>query len=226
MSMGDISNRKVLIRVDFNVPVHKGKITDITRIRSCIPTIQYFLEKNASVILLSHFGRPKNKEKHFSLNLLINLLSTLLKTKVLFSSDIINTNKNLEFQHLKPGQVLLLENLRFYSGETTNDVHFAKLLSTYGDIYVNDAFGVSHREHASVSAIHNFFKNQKYKGLLLEQELFHLTELKNNYKKPYTIIVGGSKIGSKIHMLETFLNIADNILIGGGMAFPFIKYLG
>ena len=120
----------------------------------------------------------------------------------------------------------MLENLRFYSGETTNDVHFAKLLSTYGDIYVNDAFGVSHREHASVSAIHNFFKNQKYKGLLLEQELFHLTELKNNYKKPYTIIVGGSKIGSKIHMLETFLNIADNILIGGGMAFPFIKYLG
>ena len=123
-------------------------------------------------------------------------------------------------------RIRLLENLRFYPGEKNNEIEFSKLLSDYGEIYINDAFGVSHRKHASVSRIHKFFPNKKYKGLLLELELKELKKLRTNPKNPYTVIIGGAKIGSKIHMLKAFLNIADNILIGGGMAFPFIKYLG
>ena len=217
-----MSIKKVLIRVDFNVPINKGQITDLTRIKLTVPTIKYFLQKGMSVVLISHLGRPKKKEKSLSLKILIDPLSQLLKQKVFFSQEL-TTNK---INKLNSGEVLLLENLRFYEGETTNDLHFAKLLSKQGDIYVNDAFGVAHREHASVLAIQNFFPNQTYKGLLLDKELRTLEKLKVNYQKPYTLIVGGSKIGSKIHMLETFLNRADWILVGGGMAFPFIKHLG
>ncbi|MDG2436187.1 MAG: phosphoglycerate kinase [Polaribacter sp.] len=222
MSLSYNKAKRVLIRVDFNVPINKGKITDLTRIKSSLPTINYFLKKGMAVVLMSHLGRPKNKENSLSLKTLITPLSNLLKQNILFSSDIIQNS----FKNLNAGEVLLLENLRFYPGEVKNDLNFSKLLSTYGDIYVNDAFGVAHREHSSVSGILNFFQNETYKGFLLDKELSHLEQLKNNYKQPYTLIVGGSKIGSKIHMLEAFLNKANSILIGGGMAFPFIKYLG
>jgi len=214
-----------LIRVDFNVPVHKGKILDLTRIKAAIPTIEHCLQSGMSVVLMSHFGRPKGLDRSLSLKLLIEPLSKLLKQKVCFYSSI--TKKGDEkTQNLNPGTVVLLENLRFYSGEIANDLLFAKKLATYGDIYINDAFGASHRDHASISAIKTFFTAEtKFKGLLLHKELKELNKLKTA-RSPYTVIVGGAKIGSKIHILKSFLNIADNILIGGGMAFPFIKELG
>ena len=215
---------RVLIRVDYNVPIENEKILDLTRIQSSIPTIEYFLKKKMKIFLISHLGRPKKRDSKHSLKKLIKPLKKLLGINVGFIPDI-TTKPKIPIQ-TTDCQIFLLENLRFYSGETENDLQFAKVLAKYGDIYVNDAFGVSHRNHASVSAIHKFFTSNMYKGFLLESELKELQNLKINTKKPYTVIVGGSKIGSKIHMLKTFLNIADNILIGGGMAFPFIKCLG
>ncbi|MBF24968.1 MAG: phosphoglycerate kinase [Flavobacteriales bacterium] len=218
------SVNKVLIRVDFNVPIKQGKVIDLTRIESAIPTIKYFLDKKMNVFLMSHLGRPLKQESKYSLKQIIPSIEKLLTKKVKFVKDINGNVRNLLSKN--KNQIFLLENLRFYSGEKENNVQFAELLSKYGDIYVNDAFGVSHRHHASVSAIGNFFLNKKFKGLLVKKELDELSQLNQNNKRPFTIIVGGSKIGSKIHLLKTFLNKADNILIGGGMAFPFIKFLG
>jgi len=219
--------KRVLIRVDFNVPIYNGKITDTTRIKYSLPTIKYFLELGMRVIIMSHLGRPTLKrEDNLSLKVVLNSLSELLNyQKVSFFPDINEEFAQKTLETIQPGDVCLLENLRFFQGEQENDAKFAQLLSQFGDIYVNDAFGVCHREHASVSKIHEFFK-QKHKGFLLEKELLQLEKLQKNPKKPYTVIVGGSKIGSKIHMLQAFLHVADYILIGGGMAFPFIKYLG
>ena len=220
--------KRILIRVDFNVPIHDGKIIDTTRIVSSLPTINYFIKLGMRVILISHLGRPtENREMALSLKQLIQPLSGLLNNKkVHFLSDITHELAQKTLEILQPGDVCLLENLRFFSGEKANDDTFAQLLSQFGDFYINDAFGVCHRKHASVSSIHHFFKKKTYKGFLLEKELLELEKLQKKPKKPYTIIVGGAKIGSKIHMLQAFLNVADYILIGGGMAFPFIKYLG
>ena len=217
-------SQTALIRVDFNVPVKNGKIIDFTRINAAEKTIRYFLDNGFRVVLMSHLGRPKDRDIDYTLELLIDSLKKIFKTNVIFSPNIIENDKL--YQALSQGEILLLENLRFYDGEANNDPSFSKLLSNYGDIYVNDAFGVSHRDHASISGIHQFFKEKKYKGFLLEKELSALNQLKQSPKHPYTVLIGGSKIGSKIHILRTFLNVADNILIGGGMAFPFIKYLG
>ena len=215
--------KKVLIRVDFNVPVHNGVITDLSRIKLALPTIRHFLNLGMSVVLMSHFGRPNGLDMNYSLKFLIKPLSTLLSQKVLFSSDI----RDLDVVNsIKHRDVLLLENLRFYSEEIENNVGFAELLSKYGDVYVNDAFGTSHRQHASIQKIQEFFPNESYMGFLLEKEIRELKKIQRSSLKPHTVIVGGSKIGSKIHMLKTFLNKADNILIGGGMAFPFIKHMG
>tara|TARA_B100001250_G_scaffold378798_1_gene368921 strand:+ start:235 stop:1416 length:1182 start_codon:yes stop_codon:yes gene_type:complete len=216
--------KNILIRVDYNVPIQNDIILDLNRIESSLPTIRYFLKHNKKIILMSHLGRPKGLDKNYSLEKLIKPLEKLLGLKVLFIPEITSESVNLISNKLY--SIVLLENLRFYPGEKTNDIEFARLLSNCGDIYINDAFGVSHRNHASVSAITQFFENQKYKGLLLESELRALNKLKQSTINPYTIIVGGSKIGSKIYMLQSFLNVADNIIIGGGMAFPFIKYLG
>lgn len=216
-------NQRVLIRVDFNVPVNNGTITDASRINSALPTIRHFLNLGMSIVLMSHFGRPNGFDDNYSLKFLVAHLSKLLNQKVLFSSDI----RDLDVLNLiKPGEILLLENLRFYSEETQNDGVFAELLSKYGDVYVNDAFGTSHRKHASIQKIQEFFPNKSYMGFLLEKEVSELKKIQKSSLAPQTVIVGGSKIGSKIHMLKTFLNKADNILIGGGMAFPFIKYMG
>ena len=215
------SIKRVLIRVDYNVPIHNGVISDLTRIQATIPTINFFLNLGKQIILISHLGRPKGNDQNYSLKVIVKQLSKLLNRTVFFYSDWLTNTINLDNQP----DVILLENLRFYSGEKNNDTFFAKRLSKYGDIYVNDAFGVSHRHHASTFGILQFFE-QKYKGFLLSKEIQELTALINNKKKPFTVLVGGSKIGSKIHILEAFLDIADNILIGGGMAFPFIKQSG
>ena len=222
MIKNSILSSKVLIRVDYNVPIKNESLLDLNRIEASMPTIQHYLKQNKKIVLMSHFGRPKGRDLNYSLIKIMPALEKLLKTKVSFVADITGSTDNREYN----SPVTLLENLRFYPGEKKNDIEFAKILSSYGEIYVNDAFGVCHRKHASVSAITNFFPTKKYKGILLEKELTELKKLKNNSIKPYTIIVGGSKIGSKIHILKSFLNVADNIIIGGGMAFPFIKYLG
>ncbi|MAQ31131.1 MAG: phosphoglycerate kinase [Flavobacteriales bacterium] len=217
-----IESQKVLMRVDYNVPIKNGMIMDLTRIESTLPTINYLLKNKCQIVLMSHLGRPKGKDTTLSLKSLIKPLEKLLNREIIFLKDIDKEN----IENIGPGKVGLLENLRFYKGELENDINFCKKLSRYGNIYVNDAFGVCHRAHASTSGIHAFFTNKIFKGFLLETELTQLKKLKNNVINPYTIIVGGSKIGSKIHLLKTFLDIADNIIIGGGMAFPFIKYLG
>tara|TARA_Y100000766_G_scaffold255869_1_gene242249 strand:+ start:348 stop:1526 length:1179 start_codon:yes stop_codon:yes gene_type:complete len=215
------SIKRVLMRVDYNVPINNGVISDLTRIQATIPTINFFLNLGKQVVLMSHLGRPKAESLKYSLKILVKPLSGLLKRDVFFYKDWLTSQINLDDQP----DVVLLENLRFYSGEINNDKVFAENLSRHGDIYVNDAFGVSHRYHASTFGILSFFK-KKYKGFLLSKEIKELTALKNNTKTPFTVLVGGSKIGSKIHILKTFLGIADNILIGGGMAFPFVKKNG
>ena len=219
MSINFPSTQTALVRVDYNVPIKNKEILDLTRIEASLPTINYLLQNNMTIVLMSHLGRPKSRDMEYSLKILIKPLEKLIKKDVVFL-------ENLDNIELPRGGVGLLENLRFYPGETNNDAEFSKKLSQLGDIYINDAFSASHRAHASTSGIHSFFPKNKYKGLLLDFELHQIRKLKNNPKAPYTIIVGGSKIGSKIQMLQTFLNIADNILIGGGMAFPFIKYMG
>jgi len=219
MSINFPSTQTALVRVDYNVPIKNKEILDLTRIEASLPTINYLLQNNMTIVLMSHLGRPKSRDMEYSLKILIKPLEKLIKKDVVFL-------ENLDNIELPRGGVGLLENLRFYPGETNNDAEFSKKLSQLGDIYINDAFSASHRVHASTSGIHSFFPKNKYKGLLLDFELHQIRKLKNNPKAPYTIIVGGSKIGSKIQMLQTFLNIADNILIGGGMAFPFIKYMG
>ncbi len=228
MTINFAPGKRVLIRVDFNVPINNGVIMDATRIVSSLPTINYFITLGMRVVIISHLGRPTEKrEKSLSLKHLVQPLSNMLNNKsVHFFSDINKEFAKKTLEIMRPGDVCLLENLRFFSGEKRNDDTFAHLLSQFGDVYVNDAFGVCHRKHASVSFIHQFFLQKTYKGFLLEKELLQLEKLQKNPQVPYTIIVGGSKIGSKIHLLQAFLNVADYILIGGGMAFPFIKYLG
>ena len=213
------SKKTALVRVDYNVPIKNGKILDYTRIEASLPTISYLIQQKMTIILMTHLGRPKKINSDFSLKILIKPLERMLNKKVVFLENLQQTN-------IPDGSIGLLENLRFYSGEQKNDRGFCEKLSKLGDVYINDAFGASHREHASIFGIKEFFPDRKYKGMLLESEMNQLNILKQSPKNPYTIIVGGSKIGSKIYMLETFLDIADNILIGGGMAFPFIKHSG
>ena len=219
MSKKNNSTKTALVRVDYNVPIQNGQILDLKRIEASLPTINYLIKKNIPIILISHLGRPQKTTPDYSLKTLIKPIERLLNKKVIFIESLRKTS-------IPTGYIGLLENLRFYPGEKQNDPVFCEKLSKLGDFYINDAFSVSHREHASISGIKDFFPNRTYQGLLLAAELHQLNILKKDPKPPYTIIVGGSKIGSKIHMLETFLGIADNILVGGGMAFPFIKYLG
>ena len=214
--------KRALLRVDFNVPIDKGKITDFTRIKSTIPTINQLLNLNYNIIILSHFGRPKGWDNNLSLRLIVDPLSKMLGKDVMFYNEHILNNKTRE---LPLEEVILLENIRFYKEETSDDYTFSKHLSQYGDIYVNDAFGVSHREHASVHGIKQFFQDNKYKGILMDQELKELNKIKQHPPQPLTLVIGGSKVSSKIKLLEYFLGTADSIIIGGGMAFPFIKLL-
>ena len=222
----DFSEKKAFVRVDFNVPFDDaGRISDNSRIVAALPTIKYILSSGGSCILASHLGRPKGKTKDLSLSKLVPELEKLLSTKVLFSDDCIGEKTESQCSDLKPGEVILLENLRFYEEETNADESFAKKLSNLAEIYVNDAYGTTHREHASTSTMAKFF-DLKSPGILLENEIASLKKLMNNPSGPVTAIIGGAKVSSKISVIANMLDVVDNLIIGGGMAYTFIKNNG
>ncbi|WP_298140712.1 phosphoglycerate kinase [Flavobacterium sp.] len=223
----NFNNKKAIIRVDFNVPLDENfNVTDANRIEAAKPTIDKILADGGSVILMSHLGRPKGKEDKYSLQHIVSTVSTVLGKEVLFASDCRGEIAQTAAANLKPGQVLLLENLRFYAEEEAGDVAFAKELASLGDIYVNDAFGTAHRAHASTTIIAQFFPNEKCFGLLLAKEIDSLNRVLNNSVKPVTAVLGGSKVSSKITVIENILDKVDHMIIGGGMTFTFIKALG
>jgi len=223
----NFQNKKALIRVDFNVPLDENfNVTDATRIEAAKPTIDKIIADGGSVILMSHLGRPKGKEEKYSLKHIVNKTAEVLGRDVLFASDCIGDEATNAAHNLQPGQVLLLENLRFYSEEEAGDVDFAKQLASLGDIYVNDAFGTAHRAHASTTIIAQFFTDNKCFGALLAKEIESLNKVLNNSEKPVTAVLGGSKVSSKITVIENILDKIDHMIIGGGMTFTFIKALG
>lgn len=219
--------KKAIIRVDFNVPLDEHfNVTDANRIEAAKPTIDKILADGGSVILMSHLGRPKGKQDQFSLRHIVSKTSEVLGVPVLFAEDCQGEIAQKAVQSLQPGQVLLLENLRFYGEEEAGDVNFAKELASLGDIYVNDAFGTAHRAHASTTIIAQFFPNEKCFGLLLAKEIDSLNRVLNNSVKPVTAVLGGSKVSSKITVIENILDKVDHMIIGGGMTFTFVKALG
>ncbi len=223
----DFNNKKALIRVDFNVPLSDNfEVTDATRIEAAKPTIDKILADGGSVILMSHLGRPKWKEDQFSLKHIVDKVSEILGRKVIFASDSVGTEATTAAKDLQGGEILLLENLRFHKEEEQGDTEFAKKLSTLGHIYVNDAFGTAHRAHASTTIIAQFFPEHKCFGMLLAQEIESLNKVLKNSEKPVTAILGGSKISSKITVIENILDKIDHLIIGGGMTFTFIKAQG
>lgn len=224
----NFSGKKALIRVDFNVPLNdQFEVTDDTRISASIPTIKKIINDGGAVILMSHLGRPKNgPEDKFSLKHTIATLEKLVGAPVKFANDCVGKEATEKAAQLKSGEVLLLENLRFYEEETKGDVAFAEKLSKLGDVYVNDAFGTAHRAHASTAIIAQFFPNNKYFGYLLAKEIESVSKVLKNNTKPVTAIVGGAKVSSKIIIIENLLDSIDNLIIGGGMVFTFIKALG
>ena len=230
-STHNFKDQKALVRVDFNVPLdEKFTITDDNRMTATIPTIQKILNDGGSVILMSHFGRPKSgPEEKYSLNHLVKHLSGLLgrQTKVLFADDCIGERTLLTAASLQPGEVLLLENLRFYKEEEKGDDAFAEKLSKLGDVYVNDAFGTAHRAHASTAVIAKYFEaDKKMFGLLMEGEVKSAEKVLHEAEKPFCAIIGGAKVSDKILIIENLLDRATDIIIGGGMAYTFIKAKG
>lgn len=223
----NFQNKKAIVRVDFNVPLDANfAVTDANRIEAAKPTIDKILADGGSVILMSHLGRPKEKEDQFSLRHIVAKAQEVLGVPVLFAADCRGEVAQQAAQHLQPGQVLLLENLRFYAEEEAGDVAFAKELASLGDIYVNDAFGTAHRAHASTTIIAQFFPNSKCFGMLLAKEIDSLNRVLNNSVKPVTAVLGGSKVSSKITVIENILDKVDHMIIGGGMTFTFVKALG
>ena len=225
----NFKGKKALVRVDFNVPLdEKYKITDDTRIRAAIPTIKKILKDGGSVILMSHLGRPKEgPTEKYSLKHLVKHLSELLATEVQFAKDCIGDEAFTRAKNLKSGEVLLLENLRFYKEEEKGDEEFAKKLSGLGDVYVNDAFGTAHREHASTAVIAKFFSPEnKLFGLVMEGEVASAEKVLHSSEKPFTAIIGGAKVSDKILIIENLLDRATDIIIGGGMAYTFFKAMG
>jgi len=229
-NISDISlkGKKVLIRVDFNVPLDKHfNITDDSRIKAALPTIKKVIANGGKAIIMSHLGRPKNGfEEKFSLKHTLKHLSNLLETEVGFSVDCIGENTLTDISKMENGSVLVLENLRFYSQEKAGDIDFAKQLANLGDVYVNDAFGTAHRAHASTSIIANYFPNNKYFGLLLSNEINSLETALKDPKRPFTAIIGGAKITGKIDVITSLFDKVDNLIIGGGMAYTFAKAMG
>lgn len=221
----DVKGKKVLVRVDFNVPLDGEKVTDDTRIRAALPTIKALLENGAAVILASHLGRPKGKkDPKFSLKPAAIRLSELLGQDVIMAPDCIGEEVSKMAKDLKPGQVMLLENVRFYAQETDNDEAFAKELASLADVYVNDAFGSAHRAHASTTGVAHFLPSAA--GLLMEKELNELGKLLTSAESPFVVILGGAKVSDKIGVMENLIGKADAILVGGGMAYPFLKVRG
>ena len=234
--LSNLSGKKVLIRVDFNVPLNASyEITDDTRIRKAIPTIKAALDQGAAVILASHLGRPQKKKtedgqinvEKFTLRHLVNHLSSLLDVNVKFSSDTIGQDAFDKALNLNPGEVLLLENTRFQAGESKGDREMAAKLAKLADAYVNDAFGTAHRAHASTATVAEYFKKEdKSFGLLMEKEIINADKVMNSPRRPFTAILGGAKVSDKIQLIEKLMDFTDNILIGGGMSFTFIKAKG
>ena len=231
----NFNNTKALVRVDFNVPMKNGVISDDSRIKAALPTIKKILDDGGAVILMSHWGRPlKDIEKKpnltladFSLAPVAQYLSTLLAQEVQFICDCLSSEAQEQTANLKMGQVILLENVRYYKEEEKGDVNFAKQLASYGDVYVNDAFGTAHRAHASTAIIAQFFdKTKKTFGFLMEQEVQAANQVMHNAEAPFTAIIGGAKVSDKILIIENLLDRAQHIIIGGGMAYTFFKAQG
>ena len=224
----DFKGKKALIRVDFNVPLDQNRqVTDDTRIMESLPTIQKVIADGGSVILMSHLGRPKGGyEQDYSLTPVVPRLSKLLKSNIIFTRDLFGPKTHEVCAELKPGDIVLLENLRFYPEEEKGDKRFAKELASLGDIYINDAFATAHRKHASTATIAEYFPNNKYFGILLAKELRNLNRVMFDAKSPFTAIIGGAKVSTKISIIKNLINKVDNLIIGGGMAFTFIKALG
>ena len=220
-----LKGKKVLIRVDFNCPVKEGKVTDPTRILAALPTIKYILDEGASLIIMTHFGRPKGqKNMDYSLLPVKEKFEELLGKKVTLAPDVIGDEVASLVSTIKPGDVLMLENVRFYPGEEKNDPEFAKTLASYGDVYVNDAFGTAHRAHASTEGVSHYLPS--YAGFLIEKEVKYMAPLLENPEKPFVAIIGGSKVSSKITVLESLVKTCNTIVIGGGMAYTFLSVLG
>lgn len=221
-----LEDKKVLMRVDFNVPLKDGVITDDNRIVQALPSIKYVIEHGGLLILTSHLGRPKGEySKEFSLQPVADHLATLVDTKVHFANDCIGDEAKNVIEKAEFGEIVLLENVRFHSGETANDEAFAKELASHANIFVNDAFGSSHRAHASVAGVTEFI-DQSASGFLLEKEIKYLSESVNNPERPFVAILGGAKVSDKIGVIENLLNKVDTIIIGGGMTYTFYKALG
>ncbi|MCT4580983.1 MAG: phosphoglycerate kinase [Flavobacteriales bacterium] len=223
----NFENKKVIIRVDFNVPLDKNfNVTDDTRIRAALPTIQKVLNDGGTAILMSHLGRPKGKDDQFSLKHIVSAVEKNIQQEVLFINDCVGEKVKTTIDSSSNGSVILLENLRFYSEEKAGDEHFAQQLSELADFYINDAFGTAHRAHASTAVIAKFFPNDKCFGYLIEKEIISVDKVLNSDQKPLTAIVGGAKVSSKITIIERLLDVVDHLIIGGGMAYTFIKAQG
>ncbi|OUS01629.1 phosphoglycerate kinase [Flavobacteriales bacterium 33_180_T64] len=223
----DFKNKKALIRVDFNVPLNENfEVTDATRIVSAKPTIIKILEDGGSCILMSHLGRPKGVQEAFSLKHIINKVEDVLGVEVKFAENCVGSQAEDAAANLNPGEILLLENLRFHDEEKQGDKNFAEQLSRLGDVYVNDAFGTAHRAHASTTIIAQFFPETKCFGNLLAQEIESINKVMETGEKPVLAVLGGAKVSSKITIIENILDKVDHLIIGGGMTFTFIKAQG
>ncbi|MBU3820635.1 phosphoglycerate kinase [Flavobacteriaceae bacterium XHP0103] len=223
----NFKNKKALIRVDFNVPLNeKFEVTDNTRIVSAKPTIVKILEDGGSCILMSHLGRPKGAQDEFSLRHIVDEVQDILGVEVKFVNDCVGENAEKAAADLQPGEVLLLENLRFHKEEEAGDKVFSEQLSKLGDIYVNDAFGTAHRAHASTTIVADFFPNNKCFGILLAKEIESIEKVMKTGEKPVLAVLGGAKVSSKITIIENILDKVDHLIIGGGMSFTFVKAQG
>ena len=222
----DLKDKKVLVRCDFNVPMDENKnITDNRRIVAALPTIKYLLEQNCKVVLCSHLGRPKGEfKKEYSLKPVAKELSRLLGKEVIMAEDVIGEDAKNKANNLKNGEVLLLENVRFHREETDNDPEFAKELASFGEVFVNDAFGTAHRAHASTEGVARYLP--AVSGFLIEKELKFLGEALENPERPFVAILGGSKVSDKIGVIENLLEKVDTLIIGGGMAYTFFRAQG
>jgi len=221
----NLKDKKILLRVDYNVPIKDSIITDDYRIIKSVPTINYCLERGASVTIMSHLGRPDKYDKKYSLYPILEKLEKILGKNIIFSEDCISNKSFMNSSKLKKGEIHLLENLRFYDGEISNCSDFSRNLSFHGDVFINDAFGTAHRSHASNVGVTKFF-DEKSMGFLMEKELNYLSKELKKPERPLIIIMGGAKIKGKIELIENFLDISDFLLIGGALSFPFLKVKG
>ena len=221
----NLQDKRVLLRVDYNVPIQDGQVMDDYRIKKSLPTIRYCIEQGASITIMSHLGRPNGYNEEYSLRPISDKLSEILSKEIIFSEDCVSDKSFVASSSLERGQIHMLENLRFHKGELDNCPDFSKLLSFHGEVYINDAFGTAHRSHASNIGITNFF-HEKGMGFLMEKELQYLKYEVQNPLQPFVVVMGGAKVKGKIELIENFLNISDHLLIGGALSFPFLKVKG